>query len=266
MALSKRMFVAVICTALFMGGCGVVASSSTPPLVDQDSLRQSSTINEKLIHRFEQRGFVVDSSELPTDGEQQEEPVEEKQEKTAAEKMAEQGQWTIVGLTFDDKARAMFNDQTLHYFEEDLYENYPPPKKNMIDAIATVIYENDAGFILDGLLRNGHDKQSFTLEQLKPLQLRLVTANNHAWIITTLEKVEGLQGIKNGEAVPFRLVISKAEEMIPEFDYGQFNYHAVLQQPKKEEKEVKSEDKKKEEEKNEKAKNEKDKSAKENNK
>ncbi|NEU30501.1 SLAP domain-containing protein [bacterium LRH843] len=222
----------IICFSLLLGGCGAVASSSTP-VAKQEGEPSQPTIDEKLVHRFLQRGFEVDGMMVPTSvtAENAELETEESAEPTAAEKMAGNGNWIAVNLHLNDQANKFFQEQTIQYFKEDVYENYPPPKKNTMDAIATVIYKNESGFILDGLIRNGFTDQSFTLEQLKPLTLKLLTGNNHPWIVTTLANASGMSGVKSGEAVPFRLVIPKEQVQIPEFDHVQFSYHAVIEQP-----------------------------------
>lgn len=225
--MKNKMMFAVLCTIL-LGGCGITAST-TNNLVDKE---EPIHPDEKLIHRFQQRGFEVKEQEQATPSEHVQEKKEKESEISAAENMAKHEDWTFVKLATTEDTKGLFKEQTIQYFKEDLLKNYPPPRKNSIDAIGTVIYESSSGFILDGLLRNGYEKKAFTLEQLQDLQLKLVTANNHRWIVTTLKQVDGIKDLKAKEAVPFRLIISKEEVKIPEFDYTQFSYYAVIEQPK----------------------------------
>ncbi len=225
----KVVFILIICSVIIIGGCGSPASSSTE-IDEQIEQEQPPKIDEKLAHRFEQRGFEVEGMMLSqSEREAETSSQSDDREPTSVEKMAEGDEWTAVELVISEEAN--FSHQTIQYFEEDVYENYPPPKKNTIDAIATVMYESDSGFILDGLIRNGYTNQTFKKEQLQTLIIKLITANQHEWIVTKLTNAEGLTDIKGGEAIPFRLNIPQEKVRIPAFDYTRFSYYMVVQQP-----------------------------------
>lgn len=215
---------------MLLSGCGGKEVSSSPKL---PQIEQSNKIDPKLAHRFQQRGFseeLLISTSIET--EERSDRTEEKSTviSPAIEKMAQDDDWVLVELVILE--HTIFNEQTIAYFKEDVYENYPPPRRETIDAIPTVIYEGEKNFILDGLLRNGFTNESFTKEELQSLIFKLVTDHNEEWIVTRLSTIEGLTQVNSGEAVPFRLTIPKEHVRINSFDYRQFGYHAIIEQPK----------------------------------
>ncbi len=224
-------FLIVLCLFFLLGGCGGKAVSSPDALQHLEEKREHD-VDPKLAHRFEQRGF---SEEMLTGTDVAEEENIETEEETlnfsaSIETMASNSDWVKTELVLQEDT--FFNEQTVQYFIEDVYENYPPVKKETLDAIATLIYEDESTFILDGILRNGFTKRTFSKKQLQPLVFKLVTDNHHEWIVTKLTTMEGISEIKSGEARPFRLIIPKEHVRIRDFDYRQFGYHAVIQQPK----------------------------------
>lgn len=227
--MKKTIFLSVmICFTFLMGGCGSEGTSSAPQTENEKS-EQSKALDEKLVHRFEQRGFSTEDMLISQSIQNGEQEGEIEKEPTPSEKMAESEDWLAVKLVVNEEVN--FSQKTIEYFEEDLNENYPPPKKNTLDVIATVMYKNDAGYILDGLIRNGFTDHSFTRDQIKSLVMKLVTDQHHEWIVTRLENIERLTEVGSGEAVPFRISIPEDKVRIPEFDHTQFGYHAIIEQP-----------------------------------
>lgn len=218
--------------AILLTGCGGATTSSTPIHEEETVEKETERLDIKMVHRLAQRGYDLQSEEIekivegtPVASEANNAQVQE------ADRMTATGQWVPVELIIDAQVKEIFNEQTLHYFAEDVYENFPPVRLNTIDAIATMLYEQDSHFILDGVIRNGFVNQSFTKEQIETLWLRLVTATNHTWASTRMEGLQGFETIHSREAVPFRLFIKKENVSYPEFDYGRYSYYAVIEQP-----------------------------------
>ncbi len=175
--------------------------------------------NEKLIHRMEQRGYSFDENEEDETAKKVEVEIP-----SPIEELSSHENWASVELQLDDLDLGAYTREEINYFIEDHEERFPPPKVNRIDAIASVIYEEEESLLLVGLLRNGFSDESFKQERLEGSTLRLVDANLSRWAETSFSAELARDVLEPNQVVPFRQSIPIEDIHHPEFDFDSFHY------------------------------------------
>jgi SLAP domain-containing protein len=211
----KKMLVLII--LVLAAGCGTSTPSSLPA---EEGLASDNSLNDKMVHRLEQRGYGTESG-----NQNYEEEMEEAEEDapSAAEVLLETGNWTQVFLNLSEEDYEIYTEEQLQYFYEDTQERFPPPVTGKVDALASVIYEQEEGILLLGVIRNGTEEE-LSRNRLESSTLRINDSNQSR--LGTLDFLAELtvEEVDSGEAVPFRFFIPYEELRHPEFPFGEFQY------------------------------------------
>ncbi|WP_156911672.1 hypothetical protein [Salibacterium aidingense] len=196
-------------------------------------------MDEKWLHRMEQRGMTEALASAEAEEESKEhasEEVDKASIRAEGQALIEESNWKATTLNITEKDHKEFEEQTLTYFEEDMLERYPPVQKDTIDMLATMMTEDGEDLVVTGVIRNGYEDKAFERDELEngTITLRNGTMNRLAG--SPFDPYLSKSVLQPGEALPFRHRFKEEKIRIKGFDYDAYGYYLHYTLKKEEEK------------------------------
>ncbi|PYZ96821.1 hypothetical protein CR205_14165 [Alteribacter lacisalsi] len=242
---NKKLLIGTTLVMVLAAGCGAGTTPSSQNMEAEEEPGVNHVyMDEKLLHRMAQRGYEPDAEAAAIE-EQAETDEDESGDRNQEEEgdsayshvtgLAAEDDWALTELIINEADKERFTDEQLAYFAEDQEERFPPVKEGRVQAVASVIYQQDDSLLLMGVLRNGTENESFSLERLEGSVLTLMDSNLSSWARTSFSADISHVELEAGQAVPFKQAIPMEDVHHPEFDFEYFQYFLTFQLSSEEE-------------------------------